>query len=346
MGGLTFFPSPNADWSSPKMSLTREQLIARQDGIGGSDAGPICGLSPFKGSSALSVYWSKVDPIPLDPESNDDRPWLIWGSLLEPLVRQHYCNVTGRSVMLQKQLIRHPKYHWMVANLDGISCQPHHRIDAGGTFRDGDRGYEGKIYRTSDGWGPDGTTEIPEYVLLQVQHYMIVTGLKVFDVCVLIGNSDFRQYEIKADDDIQQFLFQIEHHFWHTHVLEKSPPEPINEDDARRRWRRVLYQNMPEAEQECIDAWKKLLDVSAKIKLLEKEESALKLVLKKAIGSHEGLVQDGVPIVTWKQTRDTTKVNWDAILREHPELKDTYTVPKTGHRLFLPKKPKSPKKAK
>lgn len=177
----------------------------RAKGIGGSEAAASLGLSKRK--TALQLYLEKRGEV----EPYVDRAWFRWGNLLEPTVRQEYAEQTGRVVRLTTKPLVHAKYPFIIGMPDG------------GT-EDG-RLYEGKTARTAEGFGDPGTDQVPRDYLLQVQHYLILTGLPVADLAVLIGGSDFRIYEIPADRELQGMMIEGEHAFWQR-VEKEIPPEP------------------------------------------------------------------------------------------------------------------------
>lgn len=190
------------------MSLTPQQIAERQTGIGGSDAPAALGLSTW--GSAIELYGEKRGE--LVRPSLDDRPWIRWGQLLEPVIRQQYAERTGRTVRLPTETLRHPKWRFMVAHPDGVVAEER-------------RGYEGKIAVTGEGWGEPGTDQVPQPYTIQVQHYMVVMELDIFDLAVLIGNCDFRIYEIPADRELQEMIIEGEAAFW-SRVERGEPPPP------------------------------------------------------------------------------------------------------------------------
>ena len=204
------------------MNAREQWLQERRTGIGGSDAAVIFDASPFM--TALELYFDKRGELPVDPIEPEH---LKWGRLLEPVVRQEYAERTGRVVQQIPALVVHPRYPWMIGNMDG------HVVD-------GQRVYEGKTARTSEGWGEPGTDQVPEHILFQAQHYLCVTGYAVADVAVLIGGSDFRLYEIPADREFHDLLIQGEHDFWQQ-VQKGEPPRPeFNRESARDMLRRLF----------------------------------------------------------------------------------------------------------
>jgi len=194
------------------MTLTATQLVERQRGIGGSDAAAALGLSPWV--TARELYDAKTAENPTSIEATEGP--MLWGHLLEPLIRQRYSDKTGRVVRVPDTLWS-DTYPWMLAHLDGVT--------------DDGRGWEGKTARTADGWGEPGTDAVPQSYLIQVQHCMIVAKLDVFDVSVLIGGSEERQYEVPADRELQELIIDGEAEFWKR--VEARDPPPVDLSSPR-----------------------------------------------------------------------------------------------------------------
>jgi putative phage-type endonuclease len=225
--------------------LSIEQRELRHRGIGGSEAAAALGLSPWM--TAFELY--HVKRAPLAEES--DAPWLRWGQLLEPVVRDEYARETGRAVTAKNETLRHPEPDrpWMLCTPDGITACG--------------RLYEGKIARMGGPeWGEPGTDQVPLPYLIQVQHNMAVTGLPVADLAVLIGNSDFRVYTIAADAELQQQIAEAEAAFWQR-VLDGTPPDP---DWQSRRTLAALRRAYPGTDGRALEAppelgsWRQVYD--------------------------------------------------------------------------------------
>src|SRR5262245_41428002 len=196
------------------MSLTEEQLIERHTGLGGSDAAPALALSPYK--TPLALFLEKREKPSL---SAIESTWLHWGKLLEPVIRQEYSTMTGRVVRLPTGTLRHPKHKFMLAHVDGVTAD--------------NRVFEAKTARTADGWGASGSDEVPHHYLIQVQHYLAVTGFEVADIAVLIGGNDFRVFEVPADHDLQGMMIDGEQEFWQLVEADKPPPPDWDNDSVR-----------------------------------------------------------------------------------------------------------------
>ena len=73
----------------------------------------------------------------------------------------------------------------------------------------------------ADQWKDD---EIPEGYMLQIQHYMAVTGYERAYIAVLIGGNTFKYTVVDKDDELISMIIQIEKQFWDC-VVNDIPPE-------------------------------------------------------------------------------------------------------------------------
>ena len=75
---------------------------------------------------------------------------------------------------------------------------------------------------------------IPDEYMLQVQHYMAVTGFTGAYIAVLIGGNTFRWRFAERDEELISMLIELEAAFWH-HVEDMTPP-PLDGSDAAARF--------------------------------------------------------------------------------------------------------------
>lgn len=306
---------------SPRMQWLRE----RQKGIGGSDAAAVVGLS--KWTTRYQLYLDKTEPV-VDTEPTDAQEW---GILLEPLIRQRYCNKTGRSVEIPAHIIEHPELPWCLANPDGITVER-------------DRIFEAKTAAWDDDeWGEEGTADVPDAYALQVQHYMAVTGISVADIAVLFRGSQFRIYTVPADPVMQRNLLKLEAEFWDS-VQRREPPHPSDGEDAKLRWPTSRLDGLVYADPDDVEAWEELLDVRRRIAELDEEKKKLELALKKKIADASGIQHEGRPLVTWKNNKNSLGFDMAKFQEDHPELVEQYAKLVKGARTFLVKNPPKAKK--
>lgn len=297
----------------------RQQWLAdRRTGIGGSDVAAILGMSKWR--TPLDVYLDKRGEA---PERDDSEP-MRWGRALEPLVRQEYADRTGR-VVLAVPMMRHPNYQWMIANVDGVA--------------DGDRLLEVKTARTSMGWGEEGTDQVPADYLLQVQHYMIVTALPVADIAVLIGGSDFRIYEVRADAELQQSIIEAEGAFWER-VQGGTPPDPVSYQDAVARFGGSAAVGAVVASAEAEAAHRELLQVNEAIAYAEGRAEELKAVILRELADRGNVLTTpaGVTLATWNLAKAPARFDTAAFKAAHADLYQQFTKQGEASRRLLIKK--------
>jgi len=292
-----------------------EWLQERRKGIGGSDVAAILGMSKWK--TPLDVYLDKTGQLADTP---DNAP-MLWGRNLEPVVRQHYSDVTGRTVRVPNEILRHPEYEFMLANLDGVT-------------NDG-RVLEVKTARTGDEWGEEGTDQVPAQYLLQVQHYMAVTGMPVADVAVLIGGQDFRLYHVEEDPELHGILIEREGEFWNHHVIAGVPPEPVTYTDMIASYGRKSVAEEVEADTNTFQAVLGLKSIKQEIARLEQEEENLKAIIFRALGSRDTLVSNGKTLATWKESKPRQTIDSKTLQAAYPEIYRQFLKTGEPSRRFL-----------
>jgi putative phage-type endonuclease len=294
-------------------SQRRKWLAERRRGIGGSDSAAAAGRSRW--TTRLELYLDKVEGVE-KPETPD----MYFGRLKEPVIRQAFCDLTGRSLEVPRKMIWHSKYKFMLVNLDGIA--------------DGCRLFEGKAARSDQGWGPSGTDEVPEEYIFQCQHGMAVTGLEVADLAVLIGSSDFRTYEIPADRELQELLIEAEAEFW-AMVQKRIPPEPMNTEDVRRRWR-VSRAVQATANTELVHIAQELAYLKAIKSQAESSIDQRSAELQQFMRDAAELVDDtGELLATWKTSKAGTRFDLENFKADNPDLYAQYLRDSEPKRPFL-----------
>lgn len=300
------------------MTLTAQQLEARKHGLGGSDAGAVAGLSPWK--SPVDVYLEKTGLAP----SAEENEAMYWGSKLEDAVASAYAEREGHKIQRRNATLTHKSLPWMIANLD--------RIIVGDPRGPGV--LEVKTAGRSDGWGEEGTDQVPDQYLCQVAHYLAVTGYAWARLAVLIGGRDFRVYDLPRDEELIESLIEIEGRFWRDHVEAEIPPDPRSIDDLRKLWPRdsgKTIQVTPEIEFEVNN----LLAYRAEIKEKEARAEAAQKAVMAFMGDAATLTDpSGRPIVTWKANK-VSRFDLKAFRAEHPEAAADYTNESIQRRFLL-----------
>ena len=300
-------------------------LEVRKSGIGGSDAAAAVGLNPHK--SALELWMEKTgrDAHLPQPDPTCTREPAYWGSLLEPIVAAAYTQQTGNRVRKVNAVLRHPTVPYMLANLDREVV--------------GTSGVQILECKTAGEFGARLWKEgVPEYVQLQVQHQLAVTGKQAADVAVLLCGQKLEVYRIHRDDDLIARLIELEGDFWR-HVTEDRPP-PADGSDSADKALRTLY---PRDRGQTLDwscdlvmaaVFSDLLAVRQQLESQVHLEATLKQQIQQRMGDATR-VRFEQAFVTWKRSKDSQAVDIDRLLADHPDLRARYAVEKPGSRRFL-----------
>lgn len=287
----------------------------RLTGLGGSDAAPALGLSPWK--TPLQLYLEKIG----EGEPVEETDAMRFGTLLEPVVRDEYIRRTGRNVVYGQPLVRDFERPYMIANLDGY------------TVDDGPRVVEFKTARTDHGWGEPGSDDVPAAYLLQVTHYMIVACADIADIAVLVGGSDFRIYTVPRKPELCALVIEGERRFWEA-VQRRDPPAPSSLAEINLRWRASQARSVdlpPNVAKAC----ERLAELRAEMKTAEEEAGRCEALVKLELGDADTGLIDGVPAVSWKQAKPSKVFDAKRFREEKPEIACEYEYEKPGSRRFL-----------
>lgn len=306
--------------------LSRDDWLAvRKTGIGGSDAAAAVGLSPYQSQLELWLEKTGRDAGLVKPDPQDTTEAVYWGTLLEPIVAAAYTQQTGRRVRKVNAVLRHPTVPFMLANLDReIVGAPDVQILECKTAGE----FGARLWR-------DG---VPEYVQLQVQHQLAVTGKQAADVAVLLCGQRLEVHRIERDNALIVRLIELEARFWH-HVATDTPP-PADGSESADAALRCLY---PHDSGQTADfthdrqlsaVFADLVVLRAEIAMREQHEARLKQTIQQAIGdASRALFETGE--VTFKRSKDGSGVDLKRLLTDHPTLQAPYATSKPGTRRFL-----------
>lgn len=300
-----------------------EWLEVRKTGIGGSDAAAAVGLSPYKSPLELWLEKTGRDATLPKPDPQDTTEPVYWGTLLEPIVAASYTQQTGRKVRKVNAVLQHPQHPWMLANLDrevigSVGVQILECKTAGE--------YGARLWR-------DG---VPEYVQLQVQHQLAVTGKQAADVAVLLCGQRLDVHRIERDDELIARLIQLEARFW-DYVVQDTPP-PADGSESADRALRCLYPGhggtVDFSDDRTLSAtFADLVLMQADIKDREEVAEQFRQTLLQAMGNAES-AQFETGKISFKRSKDATTLDTDRLLLDHPELATQYAKVRPGSRRF------------
>ncbi len=301
-----------------------EWLEYRRRGIGGSDVAGVADIVPW--SSPVEVWLDKRGEI----GPKDDNEAMRIGRDLEDYVAQRFAEKRsqdlGRVVKVHNvnQILQHPEYKFMLANLDRKVSGEHSLLEC---------------KTTVDYWNEITFDNFPNYYNAQIQHYLAVTGYEKAYLAVLSLNKRlFHYYEVPRDEDIIKDLIDIETEFWNDYVLTgRRPPISGSKHDSG-----LINKLYPEAAEgrianlnkdikNLIEKQHEYKEVEEKYKTLKKEQENK---IKEMMGEAEVGIYQGEELVRWKNVQ-STRFNAKSFKEAHPDLYKKYAYESQYRRLYL-----------
>jgi len=290
----------------------------RRDKIGGSEAASACGVDPFR--SRIMLWAEKTGRIER-PETEA----MKWGKLLEPVVfqeleRQGFDVVPAPDVEWSDDVDL-----WMVGHPDGF-------VDI-----DGLRGVleikTTNVFASHD-WNSDAGA--PLAYLVQVHHYMALTGLNVALLACLVGGQRLELRIVYRDVAIIGAMMKREREML-DYVRTDRPPPPDGSKSAGDAIR-ALYSETGRAtirlSGDGYDAVKELRARKEQRKIIERQEAELEQRIQLEMGDAWAAISPyDENVAEWGMV-DGHRFDTKRFRADHPEFDLDYYMP-TRHRRFV-----------
>lgn len=301
-----------------KLLMTVEEMKDRDKwlkfrnlGIGGSEAAVIVGMNKWK--SPFQLWLEKREEV--EPEDLSDNEYVYWGNVLEQVVADRFCELTGKKVQ-RRGLLQSEEYPFMLASVDrmvvgenaGLECKTAN-------------GFAGKQ------WEDD---EVPDAYYIQCQHYMAVTGCERWYIAVLIGGNKFIWKCIERNPHDIDILISAEKAFWNKVQFDVMPEVDGSENCAFALSERFEGGHIEpvELDSEAGYILGRIDELQTLTKELTNEIEENKNKLRLMLGNNEiGLVGDRK--VTWKTQAGRTTIDSKKLKADLPDVFSKYA--KTGN---------------
>jgi putative phage-type endonuclease len=289
----------------------------RNSGIGGSDAAVIAGLNRWK--SPYQLWLEKTGQV--EPEDLSNNEYVYWGTVLEQVVADRFCELTGKKVY-RKGMMQNANDEWMLANVDrlvvgekaGLECKTAN-------------GFKAKE------WEGDN---VPDGYYLQCQHYMAVTGCEKWYIACLIGGNHFVWKEIPRNEDDINSLYAAEKTFWTVHVQGGVMPEVDGSDSCTA----ALRERFPGGSAEEVTLPDAAIGILDNLDQLKETKKDIEGQIGKAQNEICAMLGDcevgyaGERKVTWKTQAGRVTVNSKKLKAEKPEIFAAYSKQGNPIRVF------------
>ncbi len=292
--------------SLPIKDLSREEwLRMRKAGIGGSDAGAICGLNPYV--SPMKVYIEKTTDV-VDQEDNEA---MRQGRDLEEYVATRFTEETGLKVRRTNFMYVNKEHPFMFANVDRMIVGENAGLEC----------------KTASAYSANQweNGNVPSQYIIQCHHYMAVTGAVKWYLAVVILGKFFRYICVERDENAISDLIQIEERFWNDNVIKRIPPEPDG-SDASEQYLKSLYNRATSGKELRLSGYDQELkrhnELDELINRLEKEKRAIEEKIKMLMQDSETAYTDYY-VISWKQY-DQERLDSKKLRLENPDIYESY----------------------
>ena len=284
----------------------KDWLMLRKNGIGGSDAGAVCGLNPYV--SPLEVYFSKTCE-GID-EGAPDNEAMREGRDLEDYVARRFMEASGLKVRRANVMYASREHPFMIADVD--------RLVTG--RENGITGLECKTASpySAEKW-KDG--KIPAHYIMQCYHYMAVLDAQSWYIAVMVYGREFKYIKLERDEEIIQQLIRIEENFWNHNVMARVMPEPDGSDAAETFINRHFAESRKELSIPLKGFDEKLRrrdEITGIINQLNTEKKKIEQEIKTYMDEAEYAENENF-LVSWKNSI-TNRIDTKRLKEEMPEV--------------------------
>lgn len=248
-------------YTKERIPVNRDEwLKQRSKGLGGSDAGAVVGLNPYK--SAYTLWAEKTGQISNVVEENEA---IRLGNDLEDYVAKRFAERENKRIKRSSYCYQSKEYPFMRANVDRLIVGENSALECktANPFKDGD--YSNDI--------------IPPTYYCQCLHYMAVCGFDRIYLAVLVFQKGFYTYVIdrgnKAVEADIRALIKAESEFWK--LVEDGTAPDVDGSESTSNTLKQLHQSDESVVVDLCDFDEKLDEIQE----LKEQQKELKTRQKK-----------------------------------------------------------------
>jgi putative phage-type endonuclease len=290
--------------------ITQEQLDFKRGKIGASQVAAALGISPFQTPAQLAM--EILGRIPPQEENEAMRT----GNIMEPAIAQLYMEREGFTIHPWEETEVHPQFDWLIAHPDYF-----YNDDAEGNplclieiKNVGAR----QRFRWEEG--------VPVHVVAQCVMQSLLTGINRVEVVAYFGGSELEVFPLTITAKQHEALLTKVSLFWFDWIKKAQIP-PVTHRDIELV--KALYPS-------CSNEATPLVAVPAVMEDVKNfhEYKQMRLAMDATIGTleakirlmmgnaHELNAPDGTLLFTYKQAKDSTKIDYNEVVRT---IRETFT---------------------
>jgi putative phage-type endonuclease len=266
---------------------------------------------------------------------------MYWGKKHEDLVAQEFAERTGAIIKKPEAIFQSIENPIMLGNIDRLAFFNDNVYYLSGFYpafkingnKNGILECKTSTVYKKDEWENDGT---PQEYIIQVQHYLAITGYRWGIIAVLIGGNKFEMRFIERDEELINFIIQGEKKFWEM-VESKTPPIIDGSQDAIELIKQLYPSAEPGTKVELPIEYEALVfereGLSEQIKELELKKQEIENKIKFEIGNNESALT-GQFLITYKNI-SAKRFDSDSFKVKEPELYSQYLKESSYRRLNI-----------
>lgn len=317
--------------------------ILRQCSIGASDIAAVMGINSYKSKYQLWLEKTgRTEPFKGNSATH-------WGQILEKVLLEEFQRVTGQKVITM-ETISNKDLPYMTYSPDGVivdqNNQPLGLWEAKTAKMNVSTGEIDEEGRTIYKWGEGDIYEndtlikecnlIPDEYMLQVQAGMLISNASFCKLSALITTSDFRNYTIRKNAELQEEIVRQVKDFWENNVLaDVAPQKTLNDLKSIHDVQGKVKEGNAEIETTLL-AYKEFLQQE---KTIKGQIDILKAQLITFIDDAQSVIDsNGKTLYSFKSQPGRSSIDMKSLERDRPDLykliKESYTTHSSAFRVL------------
>lgn len=311
MKAISIIDMPTLDW-----------LKLRKEHICSSDGPGVMGLAPVVDGqisrTPSDVFYDKTLSKVIEKPDNEA---MEFGRDFEDYVADHWAKRTGMKIQRDNKFRIHDVLDFIGVDLD-------RRI-----LSNNGRGPGVLEIKTTSSWAfktywideETGLERVPDHVLIQLFHQMLVTGDEYGYVALFIADArKMKSFFVPRNNESIKLMVEVYSEFWYKHVVPKVPPPPMTISDIHRLFPVSEAGAGIDAKPDILEKAKSLYDARALKKAAERQEKEGKDALQFFMGGCENLTYQGATLATWKSDKKTL-FDENSFKKKHPEIFEKFS---------------------